>query len=127
VTVAEKQKPKEYSPDPTPLAAGLLEKTDEGKLKWEPTANKDEFLTTLAGNSFKVRMGTFWTTNDYGEPEQYSAPELAMLDGKGKTLWQTRAPTGQSELFMNLYKAAQRVANRLDEHLAAALAALEKL
>ena len=117
----------DYIPNPVPFADRLLDATAEGKVKWEPTANKNEFLATIGRQSFRLRLTHDWEFDTYsGEPEQTEIPMLELLDDKGKTLWST-GPAGQRDLFWSLYHAAQRVANQVDERLDEAMKALDEL
>jgi hypothetical protein len=126
--VTDKEKKVDDSPDPTPLVEALLEKTRAGKVKWEPTANRTEFLATLGDTSVKLLLASDWEQNpETGNVEPTDIPAVELLDQKGKRLWFATAPRGKGEVFWSLYKAGQRIGNRLDERISSVLETLEKL
>lgn len=111
---------KEDEPDPTPLVKRLVEKTREGKVPWEPTAQVDSFVATVGGNTFKVAM----VAPSWAQSEEDEYPALSMLNEKGQALWTVAEPSAS---LSALYRAAQRIANKVDERMANAIAALDKL
>lgn len=126
--MTEKEKMVDDSPDPTPLVQGLLEKTRAGKVKWEPTANRTEFLATVGATSVRLVLVDYWEEHpETGNLEQTQRPAVELLDENGKRLWFVAAAVGKLAVFWSLYKAAQRTANRLDERISSVLDALGKL
>ena len=114
--------------DPQPLVQQLLEKTAAGKLDWEPTADRRTFVASLAGKmSFRISMISVTDIGDFGQPETVDVPLLETLDEKGKRLWDIRRSDVPGAALSNLYDAARRVGNRLDERLEQALSALSDL
>lgn len=114
--------------DAAPLVARLLEQSRAGKLSWEPTADWRAFVTSVAGQlTFKVYLVTITDIGDFGQPETFDAPRLDMLDEKGKVLWDIRQKDVQGPALTELYQTARRIGNRLDERVATAMSALDKL
>ena len=114
--------------DAAPLVKRLIEKSKSGKLDWEPTADRQQFVTSVGGGtSFKIRILTVTDIGDYGQPETIEVPRLDMLDRKGNLLWQLQGrdvPTGK---LRELFEIARRIGNRLDDRVAGAIEALDKL
>ncbi len=111
--------------DPTPLLERLLKKSREGKLKWEPTADRRAFVVSIGGDAtFKIYLAEEQGPNEWGQPETYDVETLQMLDEKGKILWRISSPRGY---LSELYKVAQRIGNQLDQRLDNAINILEKL
>ena len=114
--------------DPTPLVQQLIEKTITGKLTWEPTADRQIFIASLAGKmSFRIHLNSFTDVDSFGQPERVEVPLLDMLDEKGKVLWDIRHFDVTGRLLLDLYYAARRAGNRLDDRLDQALSALDHL
>jgi hypothetical protein len=101
-------------PDTGPLIEQLLLRTREGKIPWEPTATPSAFLATVAGNTFRVSL-------EYDNEVQQEYSCVTMVSEKGHTIWTI------AQGVWPLYRAVQRVANKVDERIAGALKALEKL
>ena len=82
----------------------------------------------MAGQvTFKVRLVTIESVDNFGQPETYQVPRLDMLDEKGKLLWDIEhkdVPPGE---MWNLFNVARRIGNRLDVRLATAIDALDSL
>jgi len=111
--------------DPKPLIEGLLNKSREGKLKWEPTADRAAFVVSVGGDTtFKIYFAQEHGFNEWGEPETFDVERLQLLDEKGKMLWQIASPRGY---LAELYRVAQRIGNQLDQRLTNAVNILEKL
>jgi hypothetical protein len=113
--------------DPTPLVTTLIEKTKAGRLKWEPTATENVFIASVGGGTtLRIYLSTTTTLDQYGEPEAVDAPELKLLDEKGKMLWEIHSHQIKGGLWP-LFKLAQRVANKLDERMASLMESLQNL
>jgi hypothetical protein len=113
--------------DPTPLVTTLIEKTKAGRLKWEPTATENVFIASVGGGTtLRIYLSTTTTLDQYGEPEAVDAPELKLLDEKGKMLWEIHSHQIKGGLWP-LFKLAQRVANKLDERMASLMESLRNL
>lgn len=98
----------------------ILEKTRSGSLQWEPTADTDEFVSSVKGQYSFGLVG----------PPTY-APALQMRDDEGRTLVTiTIKTTGlefQHEKFGELFELARRQALKVDESLENALDNLKTL
>ncbi|SRR6266446_3817459 len=95
------------------LVEQLLDKTRKRILSWEPTAEEDEFFSTLAGNvSFTVRWGDPWD-------------HLTMRDERDRVLL-TVSSSELSEVS-ELYREARRQALKVDESLDGVLEQLTRL
>lgn len=114
--------------DAAPLVQRLIEKSNAGKLDWEPTANRKQFVTSVGGDtSFNIRMVTVTDIDYYGQPETIEVPRLDMLDQDGSLLWQVQGrdvPEGQ---LKELFEIARRIGNRLDSRVDGAINALDEL
>lgn len=114
--------------DPVPLVERLLEKSLGSKLSWEPTADPAAFVTTVGAEAtFRIRLVNEDDMDDFGRPTTVQVPRLEMLDDKGRLLWDVRQSQIRGTALRRLYDAARRIGNRLDERLATALQALERL
>jgi len=114
--------------DPVPLVKRLIEKSKTGKLNWESTADRQQFITSVGGEiSFRVGLVTITDINEWGQPENVDAPRLDMLDQKGHLLWQVYSHEVPSGVLRELFIIARRIGNRLDDRVAGAISALDKL
>lgn len=114
--------------DAAPLVKRLIEKSKAGKLDWEPTADRQQFVTSVGGDiSFKVRMVTATDIDYYGQPETVEVPRLDMLDQAGHLLWQVQGRDVPAGELRELFEIARRIGNRLDTRVAGAIDALDKL
>lgn len=114
--------------DATPLVQHLIDKSRVGKLKWEPTADRRAFVTSVGGQvTLKVRLESVTDFGTFGQPEAVEVPRLDMLDDKGKVLWDIAGRDADAKLLSELYEVARRFGNQLDERLASTMAALDKL
>jgi hypothetical protein len=113
--------------DPNPLVQALVEKTKAGKLIWQPTASPDTFIASVGGETtLKLMTETEEGVNRYGDLESFTVPVLSMNDFRGRQLWQIRSREVDGSLWP-LYKLGQRVANKVDERVAALLEAVQSL
>jgi hypothetical protein len=113
--------------DPNPLVTALVEKTKAGKLIWQPTASPETFIASVGGETtLQLMTETDEEFNEYGEPERITVPVLSMADAKGRQLWQIRSREVSGSLWP-LYRLGQRVANKVDERVAALLEAVQSL
>jgi len=108
----------------TPFITSLMEKTASGGLNWEPTAQDDTFIASLAGSTLKITLEGDVGVDMYGNPE--AGPVLYILDEKGKTLWQVYPGQPKGGLW-KLYRLVQRIANKVDDRMASLMEALQKL
>lgn len=111
------------------LVERLIEKSKAGKLTWKPTADRQQFVTSVGGGntSFKIRLEQLSDVGPLGQWETYDVPRLDMLDEKGFLIWKVYrkdVPKGQLD---ELYKLAQRIGNKVDDRLEGAIEALNKL
>jgi hypothetical protein len=113
--------------DPNPLVAALVEKTKAGRLIWQPTASPDTFIASVGGETtLKLMTETDEEFDEYGQLERITVPVLSMADPKGRQLWQIRSREVSGGLWP-LYRLGQRVANKVDERVAALLEAVQSL
>jgi hypothetical protein len=114
--------------DPAPLVKLLIEKSKAGKLDWEPTADRQQFVTSVGGDTtFKIRLVSITDINEYGQPETEDVPRLEMLDQQGHSLWQVQGGDMPIRELRELFEIARRIGNRLDARVAGAIDALDKL
>jgi hypothetical protein len=114
--------------DALPLIQRLIQKSQAGKVQWEPTADRRSFVASIGGETtFKVRKVDVSDIDDYGQPTSYEAPRLEMLDNKGRLLWEVDNSDLKGRELWRLFEIARRIGNRLDERFAETLEALEKL
>ena len=114
--------------DAAPLVKRLIEKSKAGKLDWEPTADRQQFVTSVGGDtSFKIRMVTVTDIDYCGQPETVEVPRLDMLDQNGHLLWQVQGRDVPAGKLRELFEIARRIGNRLDTCVAGAIDALDKL
>jgi hypothetical protein len=104
--------------DLTPVVEALVEKSTTGKMQWEATAQENTFVSTIGGQTLKITLE--W------QPDSGNEPVLYVLDGKGKTIWQSYSSQVHGGLW-KLYRSAQRVANKVDDRMAALMEALQRL
>jgi hypothetical protein len=114
--------------DPVPLVKRLIEKSKTRKLDWEPTADRQQFVTSVRGDtSFRIKMVTITDINEWGQSEEIEVPILDMLDQNGKLLWQILPKDVTTGELRKLFEIARRIGNKLDDRVADALIALDKL
>ncbi len=114
--------------DPIPAVGRLLEASQNGKLQWDPTADRRAFVTSVGGeHTFRIQLETRTTINEFGNPDTYDSPRLDMLDDKGKLLWDIEMDQNNRKFLWELYEVARRIGNRLDERLDRVMKALDKL
>jgi hypothetical protein len=114
--------------DALPVIQRLIEKSREGKVKWEPTADKRAFVASIGGaTTFRIRKIDLPGDDQYGQPITYEAPELSMLDDKGRLLWEIDDSDIKGRELWQLFEVARRIGNRLDERFASTLAVLDEL
>ena len=99
----------------------IVEKTERGTLKWEPTADADTFVTAVKGEySFVIT----W-------PDEYSNPWIEMRNSEGRRLVKITATdlsSGPGDMAIQaLYEPVRRQALRVNESVEDALKALHEL
>jgi hypothetical protein len=115
-------------PDFAPLINQLIEKSRAGKLKWQPTANRKDFVVSVGGNtSFRLSEYEAEDEDQWGQPSIIEFAKLTLLDEEGQPLWDVYQRDVPGGLLRDLYNLARRIANNVDERVAGALSALEKL
>jgi hypothetical protein len=120
--------PFEKDINPNPLVSALIEKTKEGKLKWQPTSLEDTFIVSIGGGStLRISLVQEWTTDDYGNEVQITNPRLVLLTEKGTTLWTINDSDVVGTELWTVFKLARRIANKVDEKLATVMGYLENL
>jgi hypothetical protein len=119
---------KEKRLDPGPLVKGLIEKSMAGKIDWQPTADRRAFIASVGGiMTFKVTLVSDIGVDENGRTIDIEVPRLDMLDEKGKPLWEVCPRDVQGGELRRLFEIARRIGNKLDDRLAGAIDALEKL
>lgn len=105
--------------DYEPFVQALLEKTREGKLRWEETADEDAFLVSIRGEqTVEIRSAPSILVND----NRY---EVVVRDREGKVLFDFSAL--QRSTAASLYQQAKRIASRIDEKLDSSLQLVKSL
>ncbi len=113
--------------DANPLVQALMEKTQAGRLVWEATADEGTFIASVGGNAtLKLVLESQLEQDVRGNPEYADAPTLLLLDEKGKKQWQVYSSQVEGGLWV-LYRLAQRVANKVDDRMAALVEAVQRL
>jgi len=113
--------------DANPLVSALVEKTKAGKLNWESTAAPDTYICSLKGDTtFKLTMGWGMERDNRIIPERAEVPVLQLLDAKGHKQWEIHSSDVKGGLWV-LYELAQRIANRVDDKIAALVETVERL
>lgn len=113
--------------DPNPLVEGLLAKTRDGRLHWEPTADENTFIASVGGNTtLKLTVEYEDSYDQYGQPEQIRVPFLYLIDSNGRKVWEIRSSEVKGSLDP-LRRLVLRVANKIDERMDGLLEAIEKL
>ena len=113
--------------DPTPIVSALVEKSTIGKMAWEATAREDTFVSSVGGQTLKLALEPTIASDIYGNPEERNEPVLYLLDEKGRTIWQIYSSQAKEGGLWKLYRMAQRVANKVDDRMAALMDALQRL
>lgn len=114
--------------DSAPLVKRLIEKSKTGKLDWQPTADRQQFVISVGGDtSFRIRQITITDVDEWGQPEHVDVPILDMLDQKGHLLWQVQSRDIPGGGLRELFEIARRIGNSVDERLVGAIEALDKL
>lgn len=113
--------------DANPLVQALMEKTQAGRLVWEPTADEGTFIASVAGNTtLKLALVSQVEQDVYGNPEYADVPTLLLLDEKGRKQWQVYSSQVKGGLWP-LFRLAQRIANKVDDRMAALVEAVHRL
>lgn len=114
--------------NPAPLVQRLLEKSKAGRLQWEPTADENTFITSIAGGGmFRIHLVSADDFDQWGRSVTEAVPRLDMLDEQGRIVWEVRHREVEERGLWDLWETARRIGNRVDERLAAAIEALERL
>lgn len=102
-------------PDYDAVFQALIEKTRQGRLHWEETADVDEFVCAVKGQqTFSIR----WDNDS-------SHPVLAVSDAEGKLLFTTYDYHGSRA--GELFRLVRRLATHLDERIDASVELLNQL
>ena len=102
------------------LVDKLAELSEQGKVRWEETADENTFLASVA---------KFIVTIAKPNANEYS---LTVADQSGKTLEEAREQEGSSyyvdyQRLAGLHELARRTALRVDEALSEMLSSLEQI
>src|SRR5712692_10105916 len=103
---------------------GVLSKTRAGRIRWQPTAEDEEYIAAIGGQ-FTLSISQF--VEPYLTPHTRCALDLKDQDGR----LLTRVTTGdlgidQTDL-LELYEAARRQALKVDDKIDQLLGELSKL
>ena len=102
----------ERPPNYDALIVALIEKTKDGKLDWQETANPDLFIAAVKGKQ----------TFEVDSISNGSYVVLRAKDEEGKQLFQTPSePVALGGDLIKLYSVAQRVAMHLDERVGSSI------
>ena len=100
----------------------LLERTNEDKVSWKPTANEDTFVAVVGNISTSVR--------GHGSSQRYQIVEFQILNAEGREIESYTARVGSDSVIadkvMELYEKARRVALDVDSQLDDLLKALDE-
>jgi hypothetical protein len=77
--------------------------------------------------TLKLTLEELHEVDQYGELQTFEAPVLYLLDFSGKPLWKVYPRQLEGVSIWDLFRAAQRIANKLDERVAAIVEDLRKL
>jgi hypothetical protein len=114
--------------DAAPLVERLTAKSKAGKLDWEPSADRKQFITSVSDRiSFRIRLETITDVNEYGQLEDVEVPRLDMLDEDGHLLWEVYQRDVPAGKLRELYNVARRIGNQLDTRVAGVIDALDGL
>ncbi|HEV2221628.1 MAG TPA: hypothetical protein VGR84_01360 [Candidatus Acidoferrales bacterium] len=98
----------------------LLARTRAGTTSWEPTAEEDEFVTSVGGNSIWIRTVEPRNASD-NEPDVV----LNVRDGDGRQVFSLYNGEGIADLDFQtmraLHEAARRSALKIDQIMEAIL------
>jgi hypothetical protein len=107
----------------------LLEKTREGKIDWQPTADDDCFVAAVKGvQTYEIKriMGRTTVYLGAGPPERDVLVSLVVKDGNGREVFDVHE-RGLDTPAYDLFEAARRVATRIDKHIDESLQLLNSL
>jgi hypothetical protein len=100
----------EKEPDYNTLLQTLLQKTREGKLVWQETADASTFLAAVRGErTFEINL-VVSDASDYVQ-----GVRLLVRDSEGKLLFDVSMP--HRAPASSLYDLAKRIATRVDEKI----------
>lgn len=114
----------------TSLVTTLVEKTEEGKVSWNPTVNADEFVAGFSRYAILIRKDV--AVYEFGDTSQETHLELLFLNEDGRVMDSKAASpdslSGQSDDFERLYELftlARRSAYNVEEGIDRLLQELE--
>ena len=114
----------------TSLVATLVEKTEEGKVSWNPTVNADEFVAGFSRYAILIRKDV--SVYEFGDTSQETHLELLFLNEDGRVMDSKGASqdslSDQSDDFERLYELftlARRSAYNVEEGIDHLLQELE--
>lgn len=113
--------------DANSLAAALLAKTEQGKLKWEATPAESTFVTSFGGDTtLRLNLTQEWDIDQYGEEREITVPQLILLGEKGVTVWIIHSSDVKGGLW-RLFKLIRRVVYKVDDRVANMVDALNRM
>lgn len=109
------------------LIETLLEKTQQGKLDWQETADEDRFLAAVKGRQTYDISARFGGDREReGRIVQDVQVRLTVRDSEGRNFLDIRE-SGQDSPAYQLFEAARRVAMRIDERIDQSVELLKSL
>ena len=88
----------------------LLERTEEGKLTWKTTANRETFLAVLKGSSISISQDQEFLLNIDGEPhESYLFYTFDFRNENGEII--ASVDVSEKDEFEENFKKAEKIFN----------------
>lgn len=95
----------------------LIEKTRQGKLEWQETAEEDRFLAAVKGvQTYDISAEFGGDRESEGRVVQDVQVRLTVRDREGRIFLDIRE-SGQDSAAYELFEVARRVAMRIDERI----------
>jgi len=103
----------------------VLQKTETGRIRWEPTAKENLFIAPIGGQ-FTLAVSENAREDGYGN--EYTQVVLVLKDKERELITVTTDIEGVEDFRMRqLYELARRLANKVDDQIDKVLGELSKL